>query len=76
MRRLVLAVLVMAAARAGASDPAPPGLEVLEYLGQWQEGDEPEPEWVDPVEMYRAGLLGKVRPKEELGAKHEERHRK
>ena len=41
-----------------AVEPGPPGLELLEYLGGWEQEGDTESQWVDPVEMYRAGLLG------------------
>ena len=77
MKHLLAAMLVVVATRAGATDLRPPGLEMLDYLGQWREEDEPVLEWMDPVGLYRTGLLERVCPEEDgCEAKHEERDRK
>ncbi len=56
MRRLLLGITVLVPLQTTAEEqttPAP-GLEMLEYLGQWQDNDD---EWVDPVGLYTSGLL-------------------
>jgi len=78
MRRLLPLMAVLAPLPAAGAEPETPGLEMLEYLGQWQSEDEEEKGWVDPVGMVRAGLLAggelapvstREPPKEEPGSR-------
>lgn len=52
-----LMLLALASCWADADEPSSPGLEMLEYLGQWEESGQEE-EWLDPVTLYQAGVLG------------------
>ena len=53
-----MAVLLLSNLPAGAGEeaaPDAPGLELLEYLGEWQ--PDTDGDWVDPVGLYASGLL-------------------
>jgi hypothetical protein len=51
----LLALLSLAPAAGNAQDSAPPPLELLEYLGSWQEDDE---EWVLDAEWSQTNDVG------------------
>ena len=57
MRRLLVGIAAVFPLQAAAVDqePSVPGLDLLEYLGEWRQSDD---EWVDPVGLYASGLLG------------------
>ncbi len=58
MRRLLVCIVVVIPFQTVADDTQgpSPGLEMLEYLGEWQHDDDEQ--WIDPVGLYAAGLLG------------------
>ena len=74
MRRCLVAIPLLFPVAATGQTPADesPGLEMLEYLGTWNEDDE---EWIDPMSMYRSGLLGTL-PEPAGGQREPEKRKK
>ncbi len=75
--RASASLLWLLAAPVAAAEPAEPGgaspgLEVLDYLGEWTGTND---EWVDPVGIYRSGLFETLPDEErkEAEAKRQEK---
>ncbi|HGG60606.1 MAG TPA: hypothetical protein ENK26_11955 [Gammaproteobacteria bacterium] len=59
MKRGLAAVCMLFPLSALGQEPADtPGIELLEYLGQWRDDPDESAGWTDPVELYAAGMLG------------------